>query len=268
MEHPHEVNKRWWNEVTPVHTRSDFYDVEGFIAGRNTLGAVELGAVGDVNGKRLLHLQCHFGMDTLSWARLGAQVVGADFSSQAVVKATELAGETGLSDRAHFVEADVTTLGKVDGGNFDVIFTSFGTICWLESLDKWAETIAKNLGRHGFFYFLDSHPTAMLFDEQSSEFHVKYDYFHDDEPLHEPAGEADYADASYRIQSDSRQFSWAIQDIFGALERNGLTVCEVREYDFGAWPLFPDMEKRDDGYWYRTKDAKSIPILLGMKAHW
>jgi 2-polyprenyl-3-methyl-5-hydroxy-6-metoxy-1,4-benzoquinol methylase len=178
VEHPHEVNKRWWNEVTPVHTKSDFYDVDGFVAGRNTLGAVERSAIGDVAGKRLLHLQCHFGMDTLSWARMGADVTGVDFSSEAVAQASALAKRVGLDDQARFIEADVTQVGKVGDGGFDIIFTSFGTIVWLESLDAWAETIAANLAKNGFFYFLDSHPTAMLFDEESSDFVVRYDYFH------------------------------------------------------------------------------------------
>jgi SAM-dependent methyltransferase len=268
VEHPHEVNKRWWNEVTPVHTKSDFYDVDGFVAGRNTLGAVERSAIGDVAGKRLLHLQCHFGMDTLSWARMGADVTGVDFSSEAVAQASALAKRVGLDDQARFIEADVTQVGKVGDGGFDIIFTSFGTIVWLESLDAWAETIAANLAKNGFFYFLDSHPTAMLFDEESSDFVVRYDYFHNEEPLLDPSGGADYADEGYRIESESRQFSWPLQDIFGALQRRGLVVCDVREYPFCAWRFFPDMEKREDGYWYRTNDAKSIPILLGFKAHW
>ncbi|MBT7647394.1 MAG: class I SAM-dependent methyltransferase, partial [Rhodospirillaceae bacterium] len=162
MEDAHEINKRWWNEVTPVHTRSEFYDVEGFLGGRNTLGAIERNAVGDVAGKRLLHLQCHFGMDSMSWARLGADVTGVDFSSEAIANAKELAERAGLSDSVRFVEADVTKVGVVNGGGHDVIFTSFGTIVWLDSLDNWAGTIAENLARNGVFYFLDSHPTIML----------------------------------------------------------------------------------------------------------
>ncbi len=268
MEHPHDVNKRWWNEVTPVHTKSEFYDVEGFLGGRNTLGAIERHAVGDVKGKRLLHLQCHFGMDTLSWARMGAEVVGVDFSSEAVAQATALAEKTGLSDQARFIEADVTKLGKVGEDKFDVVFTSLGTIVWLESLEAWAATIAQNLAENGFFYFLDSHPTAMLFDEETADFKIRYDYFHNEEPLLEPAGGTDYADWEYKIQSESRSFNWPMQDIFGALQRNGLTVVDVREYPFASWRYFPDMEKREDGYWYITNGAKDIPMLLGFKAHW
>ncbi len=179
-----------------------------------------------------------------------------------------LGQRVGHTDRAHFIEADVTKVGKVGSGDFDVIFASFSTIVLLESLEDWAKTIVSNLANDGSSYFLDSYPTAMLFDEETSDFDLRYDYFHNEEPIMEPAGGADYADQSNTIQSESRSFNWPQQDIFGALQRNGLIVCDVREYPFGAWRYFPDMEKREDGYWYRTKDAKSIPILLGFKTHW
>ena len=166
----HEVNKRRWNEVTPVHVGSEFYDVEGFVGGCGTIGEVERAAVGDVAGKRLLHLQCHFGMDTLSWVRLGVKrAVGIDFSDVALAAARHLAERTGLADRVTFIEADVTKAGRVEGGNFDVVFTSMGTILWLDDLDGWAATIGANLARSGFFYFLDSHPLQMVFDETSTE---------------------------------------------------------------------------------------------------
>ncbi|MBN34719.1 MAG: SAM-dependent methyltransferase [Rhodospirillaceae bacterium] len=268
MNEHHDINKRWWNEVTPVHTTSEFYDVDGFIKGRNTLGSVERDAVGPVDDKKFLHMQCHFGMDTLSWARLGATVTGVDFSSEAVAKARELAEATGLDDRARFVESDITAVGKLDDAPYDVIFTSFGTIVWLKSLEGWAETIASNLAGDGFFYFLDSHPTAMLFDEESAEPKIIYDYFHSDDPNFEEAGSADYADWEYRIQSEARSFNWGLADIFAALESKGLTICEVREYPFGAWRHFPDMTKADDGYWYRDTNEKALPLLLGFKATW
>ena len=266
MNEHHEVNRRWWDEVTPVHARSAFYDVEGFVGGRSTLGAVEREAVGDVAGRSLLHLQCHFGMDTLSWARLGARVVGVDFSPRAVALARELARRVGLADRARFLEHDVTTVGAVAGGPFDIVFTSLGAVFWLESLDGWAATISANLAADGFFYFLDAHPTAMMFDETAVEPRVAYDYFHGEEPVHEPSGGSDYADGDYTVRSPSRQFSWGLADLFSALEAHGLRVLEVREYPFGAWAQFPDMTKSGDGYWRRAPDARPLPLLLGFKA--
>ena len=268
MNEAHEINKRWWNEVTPVHVGSDFYAVDRFLAGENKLGRVERNAVGDVVGKRLLHLQCHFGMDTMSWVRLGAEAVGVDFSDEAVKAARDLAQKAGLSDRVRFIEADVQEAGEVEGGNFDVIFTSFGTIVWLADLDKWAGTIAANLAKDGLFYFLDSHPAYMMFDEAKNEPMLAYNYFHDDQPNEEPSGEPNYADTDYKIQSESRSFQWPMQDIFGVLEAQGLTVYDVREYPFGAWRMFPDMDLGEDGYWYRNDRPIKIPLLLGFKARW
>ncbi len=269
MSKAHEFNRQRWNEVTPVHVDSAFYDVDGFVGGRDTLGRVEREAVGSLAGKRLLHLQCHFGMDTLCWARDGASaVVGVDFSDVALAKARDLAERTGLSDTVSFIEADVTKAGKVAGGAFDVVFTSFGTIVWLEDLQGWADTIAANLAPGGFFYFLDSHPLAMMFDGNQVEPHVRYPYFHHDEPDIAPTGESDYADNSYKIQGEGHEFAWALQDIFGVLEKAGLTVHEIREYPFCGWNMFPDMTLAKDGYWYRQEGNTELPLLLGFKAKW
>ena len=265
----HEVNKRRWNEVTPVHVGSEFYDVEGFVGGCGTIGEVERAAVGDVAGKRLLHLQCHFGMDTLSWVRLGVKrAVGIDFSDVALAAARHLAERTGLADRVTFIEADVTKAGRVEGGNFDVVFTSMGTILWLDDLDGWAATIGANLARSGFFYFLDSHPLQMVFDETSTEARVKYRYFHNEAADIVPSGDGDYAEPDYRVRTEGHEFNWAIQDIFGALERQGLAVFEVREYPFGFHAQFPDMEAARDGYWYRKPGTEVLPLMLGFKAKW
>jgi SAM-dependent methyltransferase len=266
MNEAHEINKRWWNEVTPVHVGSDFYGVDGFLAGDNKLGRIERQALGEVSGKRLLHLQCHFGMDTLCWARLGAETVGVDFSEEAVRAARDLADKAGLGERARFYEADVLEVGKVEDGNFDLIFTSFGTIVWLSDLKKWGATIAANLANDGLFYFLDSHPTYMMFDETSSAARQAYNYFHDAVPNEDEANRPDYADETYLVTSEARSFQWPLQDIFGALENQGLTVFEVREYPFSAWRAFPDMEPGDDGYWYRKETGFNIPLLLGFKA--
>ena len=262
----HAINRRWWEEVLPVHVESAFYDVEGFLQGKITLGHLEREAVGEVAGMRLLHLQCHFGMDTLSWARLGAQVVGVDFSPAAVRQADDLARRTGLDGMARFHEADVTSAGRVSGGGFDVVFTSFGTIVWLSDLEGWADTIVANLTEDGFFYFLDAHPASMMFDENIATPTVAYDYFHCAAPGLEPSGTPDYAEPGYRIQSPSRQFTWAMAEILGVLEARGLTIFEIREYPFGAWRQLPDMEEGPDGYWYRAPGEWSLPLLLGFKA--
>ena len=262
----HAINRDWWEEVTPVHVASAFYDVEGFLRGNITLGHVERRALGEVSGKRLLHLQCHFGLDTLSWARLGAEVAGLDFSPSAVRQANELARRTGLDGMARFDEGDVTRAGRVFGGGFDVVFTSLGTIVWLSDLEGWADTIVANLAEDGCFYFLDAHPTSMMFDERVTTPSVAYDYFHRTTPDLSPSGTPDYAVPDYRVQAPSRQFMWGTAEILAVLEARGLTIFELREYPFGAWRHFPDMEEGPDGYWYRAPGEWKLPLLLAFKA--
>ncbi len=260
------INRAWWDEVTPVHEASAFYDVAGFLDGRNTLGAVERQAVGDVSGRRLLHLQCHFGLDTLSWARLGADVVGVDFSPAAIATAERLTTRCRLDSRVRFIEADVATAGRLAGAPFDIVFTSIGVLVWISDLDGWAATIDANLADDGFFYILDSHPLSWVFDESSPVPVVRYDYFQGAEPIHEPAGGADYAEPAYRIRSQARSFTWSLSAVFTALENRGLRIHEVREYPFCAWPLFPGMTQGEDGYWHRPADLPPLPLLLGFKA--
>lgn len=266
MKRCHAINRLWWDEVTPVHVASEFYDVDGFLSGRDMLGTVEREAVGDVTGKKLLHLQCHFGLDTLCWARAGAKVVGLDFSPAALEVARGLARRCALESCADFIEVDVTEAGRVPGAPFDIVFTSLGAFMWVGDIVGWAATIADNLADDGFFYFLDAHPTALMFDEASITPAVAFDYFHSQTPLFEPGGTPDYADQSYKIRSDSQSFIWSLSDILGALEDAGLAISEFREYPFLAWAMFPDMKRAEDGYFHRAPDSKQLPMMFGFKA--
>ena len=139
MEEYLKKNLDMWNDWAPLHAESEFYDVEGFKNGRNSLDSIELEEVGDVTGKSLLHLQCHFGMDTLSWARLGARVTGVDFSDKAIDIARSLSTELGIE--ADFICSSVYDLRKNLDGKFDIVYTSAGVLCWLPDLKQWAEII-------------------------------------------------------------------------------------------------------------------------------
>ena len=134
-----ETNALQWDKRTDIHKDSDFYDLKGFMAGDNMLKVVERMEMGDVNGKSLLHLQCHFGLDTLSWARLGAKVTGKDLSQQAIELATQISKDAGLEST--FVATDVYSVGDHISDKFDIVFTSYGTIVWLDDLSKWANVI-------------------------------------------------------------------------------------------------------------------------------
>ena len=156
-----EANRRSWDARTPTHFGSRFYDVDGFRAGASSLNSIEVEEVGDVDGKSLLHLQCHFGMDTMSWARLGARTTGVDFSEEAISRARSLSEELDID--AKFVVSNVYDLPDVLDGRFDVVFTSYGVLTWLPDLDRWAEVVAHFLEPGGFFYIVDGHPFGSVF---------------------------------------------------------------------------------------------------------
>ena len=161
------INQQAWNERTDIHFTSQFYDVEGFLAGNSTLHDIELNQIGEVQNKSLLHLQCHFGLDTLSWARLGAKVTGVDLSSTAIEKAKQLADKAALA--AQFICSDVYGFGEQCQQQFDIVYTSYGVLCWLPSMDKWAETVAKCLKPGGKIHLVEFHPFL--------DIKFGYDYF-------------------------------------------------------------------------------------------
>ncbi|HNU87071.1 MAG TPA: class I SAM-dependent methyltransferase, partial [Ferruginibacter sp.] len=151
-----EENKKSWNKRTGVHKDSAFYDLDGFKKGTSSLTKIELNELGDVKGKTLLHLQCHFGMDTMSWEREGAIVTGVDLSDEAIKLANEVKNELGL--KAQFICSNVYDLKEHLDKKFDIVFTSYGTIGWLPDLDKWADTVSYFLKPGGTFYIVDFHP--------------------------------------------------------------------------------------------------------------
>ena len=167
-----EANRNAWNLRTDIHLNSEFYNVEAWKNGGTSLNSIEINEMGDVSGKKLLHLQCHFGQDTLSWARLGADVTGCDLSDKAVEYARQLAKEMNLP--AQFVCCNLYDLPKQLEGTFDIVFTSYGTVGWLPDLKPWAEVINHFLKPGGFFYIADFHPVMWMFDEKMEYF--KYPY--------------------------------------------------------------------------------------------
>lgn len=256
-------NRELWNELTPIHERSEFYDVEGFKNGRSMLYPIELEEMGDVSGKSLLHLQCHFGMDTLSWARLGAKVTGVDFSDKAIDLACSLSKELGIE--ADFVCSDIYKLSDVLDEKFDIVYTSAGVLCWLPDLKRWAEIISYFLKPGGFFYILEGHPFSCVFDASpdATELKVKYSYFHTPEPSKwEPEG--DYADPDAVVTHGSYEWTHSLGDIINALISSGLKIEFLHEFPviFFKWLSF--MEQDDDRRW-RIKGDK-IPLTFSLRA--
>ena len=171
-------NRVHWDELAPVH--EDAYNCEKLLAGGHLLDEVQVAEVGDVAGKSLLHLQCHIGTDTLSWARLGASVTGVDISPVSLEVAARLARRCGL--QARFIESSVYDLPDRLRETFDIVYTSVGVLCWLSDLEEWARLIRSFLRPGGVFYILESHPFMHIFDDESEGLSVRYGYFHRKEP--------------------------------------------------------------------------------------
>lgn len=259
------VNQDTWNTWTRFHVESKFYNVEGFKVGRKTLDPIALAGPGDVTGKSLLHLQCHFGLDTIAWAYQGAMVTGIDFSEEAIKAARALAGE--LRVPAAFVHSNLYDLPQNLTGQFDVVFTSRGVLGCLPDLEGWARVIAHFLKPGGIFYIVEAHPFALLFDERrkDAELRLGYPYFHGPDPLREEE-DGSYAVPDAPIRSLTYQWLHTLAEIIGSLLRAGLRMVSFEEYPFVGWAMFPWMERRLDGWWQLPPGRGSIPLMFSLKA--
>jgi 2-polyprenyl-3-methyl-5-hydroxy-6-metoxy-1,4-benzoquinol methylase len=258
----YEVNKARWNELVDIHAKSQEYDLKGFIAGKNSLHQAELDILGDVREKSLLHLQCHFGLNTLSWARLGAKATGIDFSDTAIELAREIARKVGVD--AEFICSNVYDLPKVLDKQYDIVFTSIGVLCWLQDINEWGRIVARYLKPYGTFLLVESHPIMLIFDDESKELRIKYSYWHSDEPL---SWETDgtYADEAAEIKN-RRSYEWqhTISDVLNSLIRAGLRIEEVKEYPYLPWRYVKKAVKGRDGCWSISGDP--LPQMWSVKA--
>lgn len=226
-----DVNRALWDELAPLHAASAYYDVPAFVAGASTLGEIELREVGPVAGQRMAHLMCHIGLDTLSWARLGARVTGLDFSAESVRRARELAARAGVE--AEFVQAEVGEAEKVLDGPFDVVFLSKGVLAWIEDLDAWAGSCVRLLRPGGTFYLLELHPLAIATTRGPDGLAVTGPYFHVPQPTVVVAdGSYAVSDAGLRHQ-ESREWAHSLGETVTALARAGLAVEFLHEFPAG-----------------------------------
>ncbi|MDE2716758.1 MAG: class I SAM-dependent methyltransferase [Chloroflexota bacterium] len=256
------TNRVNWNERTPVHAASDFYDVEGFKKGRITLTDIERREVGDVSGKTLLHLQCHFGLDTMSWSRLGAKATGVDISDTAIDLARSLNDEIGTD--ARFIRSNVYDLPDVLDEEFDIVFTSLGVLCWLPDLDKWASVVHRFLRPGGTFYIFDGHPVMGIFEESDTgDMLPTYSYFRQEfffEGNHQTYTGGD------SIASPVYEWHHSLGEIVTALSGSGLTIEYLHEFPMSFYHAFPSMTKQDDGTWRFPERNDSFPQIFSIKA--
>jgi len=227
-----EKNRNTWNILTDTHITSKFYDNESFINGRSSLNDIELTLLGDINGKSILHLQCHFGQDTISLARMEAEVTGVDLSDNAISKANELAKITRVP--AEFICCDIYDLPEYLDKQFDIVYTSYGTISWLPDLDKWAKIISKYLKPEGRFIFVEFHPVLWMFDDNFEK--IGYNYFNNGEINETETGT--YADREASIENEFVNWNHGIGEVVNSLITNGLQIDSLEEYDYSPYNCF------------------------------
>ncbi|MBW3555545.1 MAG: class I SAM-dependent methyltransferase [Actinobacteria bacterium] len=262
---PVAANRRLWDARTPIHLRSSFYDVEGFLSGRSSLHDLEVEEVGEVDGRSLLHLQCHFGMDTLSWARRGARVTGADFSPVAIKEARRLSAELGIA--ARFVESDIFRLPRVLEETFDVVFTSYGALCWLPDIARWAEVAAGFVRPGGFLYVVEMHPAAMTLSDEPGirQLRIGYPYWTGGEPLRFEE-EGTYADYDAPIKLPEYVWNHGLGEIVTALIDAGLVLEFLHEHDCTIYQQLPFMKRGPDGWWRLPSTMPALPLLFSLRA--
>lgn len=255
------ANRVMWDAVTPVHFASPLYDVPGFRAGASSLKPHEIEDLGDVKGRRLIHLQCHIGLDTLSWARLGATVTGIDFSPSAIAAAIDLARDVGLD--ARFVVADLyDTPTVLNGDKFDIVYTGVGALCWLPNIYAWASTVAALLAPKGELYLFEFHPVEWMLAEGGDGRLLAEQYR---TPDGYPGGSVTYAGQCE--EHATLQWNHGLGPVVTALINAGLVIDEVRELHGSVVQRWPDMTKAEDGLFHFSPTHPSPPLMYVLRAH-
>ena len=240
VDEPLAANRHWWDTAVPVHVASAFYDVDGWLTEGRGPRPHEAAVLGDVTGLDLVHLQCHFGKDTLAWARAGATVTGLDFSEPAVAAARDLAHRAGLADRSDFVCAPVAdAVAALSGRTFDIVYVSLGALSWLPSVDEWAGQVAGLLAPGGRLFLHDVHPLSLALDDD--ELTIAWTYFEEPVPYRDTAV-GSYADReAVDLMPGDETFSWnhGIGETVSALLARGLRIDRLEEHDWTSFPRYP-----------------------------
>ena len=253
-------NQKMWDDRVDVHALSEMYDISSFKAGRNSLTSIELDEIGDVSGKKILHLQCHFGQDSLSLSRMGAKVTGVDFSEKAVNYARKLNNEMGLN--AEFIHSDVYGLKEKLDEQFDLIYTSFGVIGWLPDLNKWAGIINYFLKPGGIFYMAEFHPFIWTLDHEN-DFKIHYPYFN--KKVIEEVVEGTYADSNANLKHKHYSWNHPITDVLTPLLNIGLRLLKFNEFDYSPFDVFPEMKEIDKRKYRIKRFEGDIPYVYSIK---
>ncbi|WP_298554949.1 class I SAM-dependent methyltransferase [uncultured Algibacter sp.] len=255
-----ETNKATWNNKVKVHAKSDMYNLEAFKNGKSSLMPYELKALGDVSGKSLLHLQCHFGQDTLSWSRMGAKCTGVDLSDEGIKLAKKLNDELKLN--AEFMCCNVLDTSEYVKDKFDIVFTSYGVICWLPDLKPWGKMIAERLKKGGTFFMAEFHPIVWMFDYLDDKPVMKYGYMQNEVVFEEYEGT--YANQNSKMVSKEYSWNHGLSEVINALTEAGLQIEYLKEFDESPYDVLPNLVKTDSGMFVSEK--KMYPLIFTLKA--
>jgi len=260
MENYLDINRKSWNAKVEPHLKSDFYFVDEFLKGRTSLNSIELGLLGDVKGKTILHLQCHFGQDSISLSRMGAKVTGIDLSDKAIEAGRDLAKQCNTD--TEFICSDVYNLPTILDKKFDIVFTSYGTIGWLPDLEKWANVIDHFLKPGGQFIMAEFHPVVWMFDDDFKD--ISYNYFNE-KPIAETY-EGTYADFSAEIVQDYVMWNHSLSEVMQNLIDKNMVIEKFQEFDWSPYPCFKHIEEFEKGKWQTEKFGNKIPMVYALSA--
>ena len=277
MDEHKRFNQLSWNEAVHIHMDSDGYGLREFLEDRkNKLHQRDIDEMGDVRGQSLLHLQCHFGMDTLSWAMLGATVTGIDFSPPAIEAARGIAAQLGFDD-ARFIESELFDAPSALDEQFDRVYTGIGALNWLPDIRGWARVVSHFLKPGGVFYIVEGHPMLWAMDDEreDQEMVAKWPYFEREEPLRwdDPA---DYADPNARLENTvTYEWNHGLGEIVSALIDAGLTIEFVHEHKTLYWRALRWMESVQGANEWRLLDewrlpegrGNDVPLMYSIRAH-
>ena len=278
-EDPTQKNKERWDLLADIHVKAAeagtarYYDLKAFKEGKSSLFPIEIAELPDLKGKRVLHLQCHFGMDSISLTRMGAEVVGIDFSANAIEAANKLAQELGVNTT--FLHSDIYKLIETmpeDEKSFDFVFTSHGVLVWLSDIKAWGQIIAHFLKPGGQFYVIDSHPISFMFDDEpgTMDFKVVHPYFNNGKPFRFES-EGTYIDEDIVNNPSigptvSYEWNHSLSDIVMALIDAGLTIDFLHEHAESSWQVYSFAKQVENGNWVVNQDGLNTPLSFSILA--
>ncbi len=254
------INKKLWDKRTAIHYKSKFYNVTSFLKGKDSLNAIELALLGDIKGKDILHLQCHFGMDSISLARHGAQVTGVDFSEKAIEKANYLNKQ--LNTHVTFIQSDIYQLSNILEDKFDIIFTSYGVLGWLPDMNKWAHVIQHFLKPKGTLVLVEFHPIIWMYSNDFNK--IAYNYMNDG-PIVEDL-EGTYTDADKHIQEKSVSWNHGLSEVINPLIKSGMQILDFQEYNYSPYDCFENTLKIAEQKFQIKNLENRFPMVYSIKA--